>query len=670
MALTTRFISSPNAPFAPNPNKMDPGAASMAARAAEAGAATITRALGDLAATVDQKAGAVDDLYATKARGDLEIDYNKEFMKSAGQVAPNGDFGTESLQRLQQLAQPYIENAPNDATRKALIKSFTSLGNSARKQADTLQFNANERFELEDLNNYAQKASALTALGQAGEQKVYAELEQRAAALIEKGYDAQKIQRQVEGATQQVYLQSRLTEATNNPFRVLEAAEKGAYADKGQEVQSHIIKAANATIKGHIGTAKNTADKLLEQIYAGKPAEDSIVDQLNQMETLVTKTKDPELTQKYVELATAQRWDQQTRNLSIPELEQELLRVAKGAALGNVSPDQAKKFEGVLKNRIDWAKNDSFAYYQLQNPTAPISPLPTPNDDQQTIQNKLATRAASARAASELQGVPVPPVTGAELSAVFQNWDKLSLAQQQKQLSAFAFDPEFTPAIADLASKVIKDSGSKQNEALVPALNLMNLNPAAAMDILKGTEKLNKKVVSITLDGNKAQDILSKTLGTLYLDDPSKRSQYLEAGKAIAANKLAEDPSRDPVAEIKAAIESVSGVVEVGGSWFSSGTKIVPPEYGITSDTMENILKSVTPQNLATYSNGIPQVEDSKGNRVMISEDDLQDFQYVHVRGGKYKLVAGDSTVLNDKGETLIFDMRSYFKDNKSTLQK
>ena len=155
---------------------------------------------------------------------------------------------------------------------------------------------------------------------------------------------------------------------------------------------------------------------------------------LNQAGALAGQTKDPELTQKYAELALAQKWDNQTRNMTVPEMQQELLNVAKGVAVGGVSPEQAKKFEGVLKNRIDWANKDGFAFYQLQNPTTNVVPLPTPNDPQEVIQSKVQSRAAAASAASELQGKPVAPVTAGELQAVFQNWNKLSFKQQEQQL--------------------------------------------------------------------------------------------------------------------------------------------------------------------------------------------------------------------------------------------
>lgn len=674
MSITTRFISTSATPLVPNGNRMDPGAASQAARAAQQGAAEISKAFSGLAATIDQKTQQPDDLYAANAKANLEIDYNKEMMKASGQLKPNGNFGADSVSILQQMAQPYIENAPNDATRQHLMKQFASLGKQAQMRGDTLQFNFNEKHDIQGLADYAMKSASLSSLGQMGEEKVYANLEEQAAALVGKGYDTEKIQKVLSGAKNQVYLQSRLQEATTNPFEVLKAAQAGAYADKGPEVQKHIIDTANTVIRSNVGQMKKGVDKVLESIYAGRPADDSVGNILDQVQTLVAQTKDPELTAKYVELATAQKWDAQTRNLNIPELENELLQVQKNVALGNLSPDQGKKFEGVLKNKLDWAKKDGFAYYQLQNPTALVGELPTPNDSQEIAQQKIMSRSAAAAAASELQRMPVAPVTAAEMKSVFQNWDKLTFSQQQKQLNTFAaFGPEMIPSIAELAGNVVKDMGDKRAEALVPALNLMSVNPAAAMDILKGTEHLNKGTVQLTLDGATSQQIMNDAMGNLYVDDPAKRSQYMAAAKAVVANMVANDPNVVPAEVLPQVVKDLSGVVDVEQTraWYKSSPdyKILPPEYGIKEKTMQNILDSITPEVLAMYSNGLPNIEDSKGNRVPLSKDDLENFQFVHVRGGQYKAVAGDATIMNDKNQPLLFDMRSYYRDNKATLK-
>lgn len=673
MAITTRFISTSDTPFVPNPNKMDPGAASAAAKAQEGAASAISKSLNELAVSFDKSQEKVDDLYAANAKANLEVDYNKSFMEASGQIKPNGNFGMDSLKILQDMGKPYIDNAPNDATRQALIKSFIGFGKSAQVRGDTMQFNFNEKHDLQGLSDYATKSAALLAMGQVGEEKAYANLENIAAGLSEKGYDQDKIQKMVGGAKDQVWLQSRLTDATKNPFEVLRAAQGGAYADKGLQAQQHIVQAANNTIKANVNQTKQGIDKVLDSIYAGRPADDSVGAILNQAGVLAGQAKDPELTQKYAELALAQKWDNQTRNMTVPEMQQELLNVAKGVAVGGVSPEQAKKFEGVLKNRIDWANKDGFAFYQLQNPTANVGPLPTPNDPQEVIQAKVQSRAAAASAASELQGKPVAPVTAGELQAVFQNWSKLSFKQQEQQLNAFAaFGPEFTPAIAELAGSVVSDMKDKSAESLVPALNLMGLNPALSMEILKGSEKLNKKVVSLEMQDVKAQALLNDTFGSLYQDDPEKRSQYLSAAKAIAANQLAADPTADSETLVKQALADVSGVVSLKKHWYSWGRDytIIPPEYGVNKDTMQNIIDNIKPNDLAAYSNGLPNIEDSKGNRVPLTEDDISDFQFVHVRGGQYKLVAGDSTVMNDKNQPLLFDMRSFYRDNKSTLMK
>lgn len=674
MAITTRFISTSNAPFVPDGNKMDPGMASAAAKAAGAGAEQITKAMSELAVAIEKKEETPDDLYAANARANLEVDYNKEYMKASGTVKPGGSFGAESLSLLNNLAKPYIDNAPNDATRKQLLKSFTSLGKSAQIQADRLQFNTNETHDLNTLIDYSAKSSALLAMGQVGEEKAYANIEDMAAGLVGKGYDQNKIQQVVSKSKNQVWLQSRLTDATKNPFEVLKNAEEGLYAEKGLDMQQHIVKAATSAIKSNIGQMKKGVDQVLESIYAGRPADDSVGNILNQVETLVSKTKDPELTAKYTELAMAQKWDAQTRNLNIPELENELMQVQKNVALGNLSPDQAKKFEGVLRNRLDWAKKDGFAYYQLQNPTAVIGPLPDPKDSPDVVQQKILSRSAAAAAASELQGMPVAPVTSAEMKSVFQNWDKLTFSQQQKQLNAFAaFGPDMIPSIAELAGNVVKDMGDKKAEALVPALNLMSVNPAAAMDILKGTEHLTKGTVQLKLDGETTQSIMNQAMGNLYVDDPAKRSQYMSAAKAVVANMVANDPTVDPAEALPQVIKDLSGVVDVEQSraWYkiSPDYKILPPEYGIGAGTMQNILDSITPEVLAMYSNGLPNVEDSKGNRVPLLPSDLENFQFVHVRGGQYKAVAGDTTIMNDKNQPLLFDMRSYYRDNKATLK-
>lgn len=661
MAITTRFISTSPAPFVPNGNTMDPGAASAAARVQESATSAISKSLNELAVSFDRNEEKVDDLYAANARANLEVDYNKSFMEASGQIKPNGNFGTDSLNMLQEMGKPYIDNAPNDATRKALIKSFMGLGKSAQMRGDTMQFNFNEKHDLQGLSDYATKSSALLAMGQVGEEKAYANLENIAAGLTQKGYDQSKIQKMVDGAKNQVWLQSRLTDATKNPFEVLKAAEKGAYADKGLEAQQHIMKVAVNTINGFTKQVTTAADKVLEGIYAGKPADDSAAAIVQRMGDLYTQTKDPALGEKYKELATAQAWDAKVRNFNPAELMQEKMNSEKRVASGEVSPEQGRKMIQTVNNRMDWAKKDPFAYFQIMNPTTTVSPLPSPGDSPDVINQKMASRYAAADSASELMNMPVPPISGAELKNIFTNWGNLTVKQQQQQLQVFAERPEYTPAIGELASKVIEDMTDKSAQGLVPALQLMNLNPNLSASILKGSEHLKNKTVDMSQVDLQAQELLQSSLGSIYADDPTKRAQIFAAAKAVAADALAQsgNSSTDKGStEMKKAISDVSGVVEVDGSW-RNNYKIIPPEYGMSSADVTDMIDSLTPADLAAVSNGVPTVFTATGEAKPFT-DSPQNYRFEHLKGGLYRMVLGEKEVRNERGQTLIVDLKKY----------
>lgn len=661
MAITTRFISTSNAPFVPNDNKMDPDKASAAATAAQEGMSKVNKALSELAVSIDASEEKVDDLYAARSKADLEVDYNKRYMEASGQVQPGGNFGAQSVQMLQEMAKPYVDNAPNEATRKVLIKSFMGLGKSAQIEGDRLQFRINEKTDLQGLVDYASKSSALLTLGKVGEEKAYANLEEMASGLVGKGYNQQNIQQILGGAKDKVWLQSRLTDATKNPFEVLKAAEKGAYADKGLEAQQHIMKVAVNTINGFTKQVTTAADKVLEGIYAGRPADDSAAAIVQRMGDLYTQTKDPALGEKYKELATAQAWDAKVRNFNPAELMQEKMNSEKRVASGEVSPEQGRKMIQTVNNRMDWVKKDPFAYFQIMNPTTTVSPLPSPGDSPDVINQKMASRYAAADSASELMNMPVPPISGAELKNIFTNWGNLTVKQQQQQLQVFAERPEYTPAIGELASKVIEDMTDKSAQGLVPALQLMNLNPNLSASILKGSEHLKNKTVDMSQVDLQAQELLQSSLGSIYADDPTKRAQIFAAAKAVAADALAQSgkSSADKGStEMKKAISDVSGVVEVDGSW-RNNYKIIPPEYGMSGADVTDMIDSLTPADLAAVSNGVPTVFTTTGEAKPFT-DSPQNYRFEHLKGGLYRMVLGEKEVRNERGQTLIVDLKKY----------
>lgn len=667
MAITTRFISTSNAPFVPNGNKMDPGAASAAARAQGAASNQVMNALSGLAASIDQQQEKVDDFYAARAKADVEVDYNKKYMEASGQIQSGGNFGAQSVQMLQEMAKPYVDNAPNDATRNALIKSFMGLGKSAQIQGDRLQFNINEKTDLQGLVDYASKSSALLTLGKVGEEKAYANLEEMAAGLAGKSYDQQKIQKILGDAKDQVYLQSRLQEATTNPFEVLKAAEAGAYTEKGKQVQDHIIKTAANTINSHSKQAKDEANKILEGIYAGKPADASAGVTVEKLANLFQQTKDPTIREKYEELATAHNWDTKVRNFNPAELMQEKMNTEKRVAAGEISPEQGGKMINTVNNRLQWAQNDPFAYFQIMNPTAVVGPLPAPKDPLPVIKQKMASRYAAADAASELMNQPVPPLSGAELKNVFSNWSNLTVRQQQEQLQVLADRPEYTPAIAQLAEQVMKDMTDKSAESLVPALQLMNLNPDLAATILKGSEHLKNKTVDLSQVDKQSQELLQSALGDIYVDDPAKRSQILTAAKAVAADTLANSgkSSTDTSAReaVLDAINKVSGVVTHKNSWSSKNNhKMIPPKYGMTSEEVTDMLDALTSVDLAKVSNGTPSIFTSTGEAKPFT-DKPGKYRFEHIRSGMYRMTLNGKEVRNESGNPLLVDLKRYHSE-------
>lgn len=139
---------------------------------------------------------------------------------------------------------------------------------------------------------------------------------------------------------------------------------------------------------------------------------------------------------------------------------------------------------------------------------------------------------------------------------------------------------------------------------MVPALQLMNLNPDLAATILRGSEHLKNKTVDLSQVDKQSQELLQSALGDIYVDDPAKRSQILAAAKAVAADTLANSgklnrniSARNAVLD---AINKVSGVVAHENSWLNKNNyKMIPPKYGMTSEEVTDMLDTLTPTDLS-----------------------------------------------------------------------
>lgn len=699
MAITTRFISTSDTPFVPNPNKMDPGAASAAAKAQEGAASAISKSLNELAVSFDKSQEKVDDLYAANAKANLEVDYNKSFMEASGQLKPNGNFGMDSLKMLQDMSKPYIDNAPNDATRQALIKSFIGFGKSAQVRGDTKQFKFNEKHDLQGLSDYATKSAALLAMGQVGEEKAYANLESIAAGLSEKGYDQDKIQKMVGGAKDQVWLQSRLTDATKNPFEVLKAAKSGAYAEKGLQAQQHIIQAANTAISANVEQATTAANELLNSIYDGVPGSPQLPDMLKTMSSLAVQTQDPKLAKTLAELDQANKFDLLTRNKSLEELQSEQIQLQRQAASGEMVPGQLEKLQGVLANRISWAQKDKLGYYLMQNPTVALSPLPS-NDDyrklnqasqsgdpkqlaaaQDNINSKLMQRIAIAGAAGEIQGTTVPYLTAPELTNTFKNWNQMTTDQRYGQLLAFrGAGADQVGAISRMAQKILPELKDKALDAMIPAINLLQVpgSDALVKKILVGNDHLSKGTVELNVLKGTQSTIINDALGSLYANNPALQEQYLAAAKAVVASDLASNPkdrttALNPGAAITQALKDISGVVDgqIPGTLFGHNSyKVIPPEQGMSSDTFKKLVGDMTMADVAKYGSGIPSVQAADGSLRPINNKDPSDYKFVSVGGGRYILDYNGAGVVDETGNLLTVNLREYWQLNKSKYTK
>lgn len=669
MALKTRFISTSSTPTGSSPF-MDPGAASAAQRAASSASDQIFRSVAQIGVALQQQEEKPDDLYIAQAKGDFQIQFNDQYIKASSQIQPGGNFSQTTDELFYSSSAPFLDNAPNEATRRALEKSFLTMRPSAIGRAQALQFKTNEAYALNSFNDFAQRATALSALGKAGEEATYRSLEEMAAASISRGYDSTKISSAVDQAKQQVWMQSRLADTYKDPFTTLRDAESGAFVDYGPKVQETLIKAAQARIGGMVKDYTAQADKALDAVYAGRPADENFTNSLNAISNLFEQTKDPGLLNKLHEMTEAAEYEQQVRGLSPADLERQYSKNQLDFVQGKISKEQLSKFDTLVSNKVKWLNKDPLSYYELENATTLVPDLPTKQTPPQEAQASIDTRRRLASEAASIVGKPVPTLRSSDVIDLFNRWDSMTVREQQETLGMLSsFGPEFAGPNSKLIGEVAKEFPNNNLSALAPAMGIMNFNPNLSKEIIVGMDHLNRKNVSVDLQLVSPQQIYADVLGDLYIESPELRQQMFHAARAVAANRLNKNPKLDHAELLKETLKEVSQVKNVSqrGAWWGS-YKIVSPVPGMDDGDLNSVLQDLNVDGILEYGNGVPRLMSSSGELKDLTDDDLAYFQYRSVGGGEYILTNGDSALLNEDGSVFSVNLRNYILRNHSQL--
>ncbi len=714
MAFKTKFISAPNASFNPDNNHMSPemAAAPYQAQAESAGRiGNALQGLGDMVARMGTQEEKVDDLYVAQSRANFEIGYNEQFHKLKASAKPNGDLSGQTNKLFTDMAKPYYDGSPNEATTKALYKSFLSMHTGSIKQAQNAQFGVNEAGVVNDINTLATKSASLLGLGAVGEPIAQQRISDMASAAIDSGYNIGKINKAAKSASDQIFLQSRLFEATTKPFELLKKVTSGEFAEHGHAVQKQILNAVEENIGGMNTKYKKDIDELNKGLIAGTNPTQDLVERLKQAGDLIShdyilpslNEKKEDLVKKVNTASSLMLQYDKLSKMTPSELGIYKNTLQDGLSKGEIPLDIFTQTQGMIANREKRIKEDPLAYFSANSVSDSLRPIPQKGTkvDSAEWQSFLAHRMSMSDKGESTMGLNVPPLQRDEVSAMTQGWDKLTYGEKVEQLKMFgSFGAKGASQIADLLTQTTSEmgdsAGKKSLSSLPMAIRLFgqndNISQNTGTDILKGSEKLNAGTISFTSDEKAVISAdMKKYLGDAYVDEPIRRKQIMDAATSLLAERKSN--GENPEKLVQEAVQKVGGFrvqPKDTNTVFSNGTSsFIVPRADITQDDIKkylvptslNILpwqedEAINNLDLANYGNGVPMTQNYLHEDVPLDRSQLKHYTYSYVGDGKYALTLGDSAVYTkdpknpERNIPYIIDLKSYFDVKKPLTKK
>lgn len=712
MAFKTKFISAPNASFNPNGARMSPEMAAAPYEAQARAQGQIANAVQDMGSVMMRFQGQEekpDELYLAQSKADFEINYNNEYNKLKGSVQPNGDLVNQTNDLFAKLSKPYMEQAPNDVTRSHLAKSFLPMNTATIKSSQNLQWTSNQEGVMKSIESNAVKSSSLLALGAEGEQVAMKRTNDIAAAAMGAGYNATKIQEAAEKANKQIFMQSRLYEASQDPFKLLKEATSGAFADKGVAAQESIKKAALEQIGGQYNKYGSSMEELNKSLLAGLNPEAANTNDMNAAANLLGQdlpVKDFDEKRKALSQKVSNNAVLLDMHEKIKELNPDELRIASKdlqtkMSTGQIAPSEFVASQALINNRIGRIEDDALSYYSSNSMTDRLTPMPGAGTKQDSPewQSFVANRLNMSDKASARMNMSVAPLLQDEVKASVSQWGSLTYDNKVEQLKMFStFGPKGANQIADLITNTTSkmgDGGAKKELAAIPMVVRLlgqqdNMSHDLGVDILKGSEKLATGTTKWDSDTKNEFTNATKTaFGNAFENEPKKREQILAATEALLTQRISEGGTVDE-ATVKAAISRVGGFVDDPNHvntnhWYSgsAASKMILPRADLTQADVNNFLSPDSEYSgsssregsrlqmvdLVNFGNGPPMIKNPDKSDYLLGVKDVSDYRYTYIGAGKYMLVRNGEAVYTkgEDGKEIPYqiDLKSYFDVKK-----
>jgi hypothetical protein len=645
MANITRFLSSPDERAASNSVRADPGAWSAADNAqmqsSEMMGDALQRGL-SMVAKATESHETVDSLYAAQAKADLQVQYNDQLRKMQGGIKSGGAFENDAVSSFDNLALPFIKNAPNNKTRESLLASFTGMRENSYTHAQKVQQGINYQG---DIQKFDATTNSLMGLGlqdpkEGNITKLKSQIETYAKAMKDKGYDALDIDKIKDGAVKRFDTALAHDLATKDPATTIEKLNSGAYASLGPVEEATLRNKAESQFSAQSTVLMKEHAKIKERLINDQALPGDAIETMTKAKAMA-KYK-PELIEPFKDLAALQHYGDQMWTRNLVSQKQEKLNIA---AHAQQDPTMTSAFVNdmnkLLDNNIKAIEDDGLGYAARHN----LVNLPPMPKDPSSPEGKAALKAREIAAASaeKILGIQVLPFTKPEIEDHVQALKRLSPIEKMQHLKAVAgVNPNLAPRMAEALTK------EGQDGPLAIALQVFNTAPQVAAHILTGEQLIKSGGQMKPAPADERLTAASSIKG-LFPGDPKTQDQLIHAADAYRASLGEEELEQKHV-------DAVAGVVSAGG--FFSSYPTIPPKPNMSGSEFNSLTEGLNLSEMIKYGNGTPVYTPGQSFDPDVDSTSNYQFKPVDIHSGQYYVTKGGKALKTQDGQLYKIDLR------------
>ena len=583
-------------------------------------------------------------IYKSAALADLSIQANQLerelFAKNDGKI----NIANEFDHKFGQIVDETLKRAPNELAQQELAPKvlamrsslYNKVTNAAIKQNNQLNMDRMETMLTSFEGLAAANPSAVEALREQSKD-VFKSMEDLGIPLAQREAIQTKFNSQID-------YQALRSLAETDPLEANKRLMGNEYAHLGAGKLTSIKNIAAASEKAFTKQADEAIRDAEARLSNGQPLPEDFQARLD----LATKYNLKDQVEDLTRLMEVDKMVASGDVTTLRNMRAEIQNMATSGEL-DINPTRMKKLVSFLDGNIKAMEEDGLSYAERKGGFAPFAPI---QDFLKVNPSEAEQRKFRALQVKNSYGVETSALKKEEVDGLVKQLQDAPTVDKVQILNNIKMFGE------DTVKSVVKSLRGK-DDGMAQALSVSQYDMETASKILQGREAIASKQVKLPPEAEIVEKS-SKALKTLFVDEPSYRSQFVQAGKSLYAYETA----RGNDITMEEAILKAGNLIKISQGMFGKGYSTVAPAANMSADVFNTFLDS----NLKKldlwnkYGNGLPV---SAANKTPIKFNMVQpsDFTYLYNSRGFYEVYYEGDPVITDKGHPLAIDLKRMYGD-------